>query len=48
LEEISRLQVTSIDLDHKLVRLHGKGDRERATPLTTLAFKLWFIILFSS
>lgn len=39
LEELARLQVASVDLEQSLVRLRGKGERERLVPLTRLAVK---------
>lgn len=37
LEELVQLNLGSVDLDHGLVRLHGKGGRERLAPLTRTA-----------
>ncbi len=37
LDEMVRLNVSSVDLPHRLVRLFGKGDQERVVPLTRLA-----------
>jgi len=36
-EEVTRLRVDSVNLQLGLIRLHGKGDRERMVPLTRLA-----------
>ena len=39
LEELARLQVLSVDLRNRLVRIMGKGGVERVVPLTRLAVR---------
>lgn len=37
IEEIAKLDVESLNLDHRLVHIHGKGARDRILPLTRAA-----------
>lgn len=39
LHELARLDLTSLDLTNGLLRLYGKGSKERMVPLTTLAVR---------